>query len=137
VGTELVVGYDGSDGAKAALAEAVRLAEAGGAGLVVVFGYQPTQRTGEAADLSSAIEQMGRGFLDEAMATIGGRVEAEALLVPLRGAEALLSVATERGASMVVVGATERGPLAGAVLGSVPHRLVNTTTVPVLVVPAA
>jgi nucleotide-binding universal stress UspA family protein len=34
----LVVGYDGSDGAKAALAEAVRLAEATGERLALVFG---------------------------------------------------------------------------------------------------
>ena len=102
----------------------------------MVFGYQPTQRVGEAGDLTEAIEHLGQGFLDEAMATIGGRVEAEPVLVPQRGAEALLAVAQERGAAMIVVGATERGPLAGAVLGSVPYRLVHTTTVPVLVVPA-
>jgi len=70
------------------------------------------------------------------MSTIGRRVDAEPLLAPRRGAEALLAVAEERGAAMIVVGATERGPLAGAVLGSVPYRLVPTTTVPVLIVPA-
>jgi nucleotide-binding universal stress UspA family protein len=69
------------------------------------------------------------------MGIVAGRVEADTALVPSRGAEALLSVAEERGAAMIVVGATERGPLAGAVLGSVPYRLVHTTTVPVLVVP--
>jgi nucleotide-binding universal stress UspA family protein len=136
VAGEIVVGYDGSDGAKAALAEALELAERAGARLVIVFGYQPTQRMGEAGDLADAIEHMGQGFLDEAMATIVGRVEAETALVPQRGAEALLAVAQDRQAEMIVVGATERGPLAGAVLGSVPYRLVHTTTVPVLIVPA-
>ena len=132
----MVVGYDGSDGAKAALAEALRLAEATGERLVVVFGYTPTQRAGEAADLRHAIEEMGQKFLDEAIATIGGRAEADAVLVGERGADAVMSVAAEREASMIAVGATSRGPLAGAVLGSVPHRLVNTTQVPLLIVPA-
>jgi nucleotide-binding universal stress UspA family protein len=136
VARDLVVGYDGSDGSKAALAEALELAEVAGGRLVVVFGYQPTQRMGEAGDLADAIEHLGQGFLDEAMATIAGRVEAETALVARRGAEALLAVAEERDATMIVVGATERGPLAGAVLGSVPYRLVHTTTVPVLIVPA-
>jgi nucleotide-binding universal stress UspA family protein len=133
---ELVVGYDGGEGAKAALAEALELAADAGGRLIVVFGYEPTQRMGEAGDLTDAIEHMGQRCLDEAMATIGGRVDAKTALVPRRGAEALLAVAEERGACMIVVGATERGPLAGAVLGSVPYRLVHTTTVPVLVVPA-
>ena len=66
----LVVGYDGSDGAKAALAEAVRLAQATGERLAVVFGYLPTQRAGEAADLHRAIEAIGKDHLDEALATV-------------------------------------------------------------------
>jgi nucleotide-binding universal stress UspA family protein len=136
VARDLVVGYDGSDGAKAALAEAIELAEPVGARLVVVFGYQPTQRSAEAGDLADAIEHLGKNHLDEAVAIIAGRVESETALVPRRGAEALLAVAEERAAAMIVVGATERGPLAGAVLGSVPYRLVHTTTVPVLIVPA-
>jgi nucleotide-binding universal stress UspA family protein len=134
----VVVGYDGSEGAKAALAEAVRLAQATGESLAVVFGYEPAQRgAGETADLRHAIEAIGQGYLDEALAAVAGRVEAEGLLVGERGADALLSVAEQRGASFIAVGATDRGPLAGAVLGSVPHRLVNTTRVPLLVVPPA
>jgi nucleotide-binding universal stress UspA family protein len=132
----MVVGYDGSDGGKAALTEAIRLAQATGERLAVVFGYEPTQRGGEAAALRQAIEAIGKEHLDEAMATIDGRVEAEAVLVARRGADALLAVADERGASLIAVGATERGPLTGAVLGSVPHHLVNTTRVPLLIVPA-
>jgi nucleotide-binding universal stress UspA family protein len=131
----VIVGYDGSDGAKAALSEAVRLAEATGERLVLVFGYEPTQRAGESADLRRAIEAIGQEHLDEALASVDGRVEAEAVLVAERGADALLSVAEEHGASLIAVGATDRGPLAGAVLGSVPHRLVNTTRVPLLIVP--
>jgi nucleotide-binding universal stress UspA family protein len=39
------------------------------------------------------------------------------------------------GASLVVVGTQGEHPLAGAILGSVPHKLLHVSPVPVLVVP--
>jgi len=48
---------------------------------------------------------------------------------------ALLQVASERKARMIVVGTHGERPLTGAVLGSVPHRLLHLSRVPVLVVP--
>jgi nucleotide-binding universal stress UspA family protein len=38
---------------------------------------------------------------------------------------------------MIVVGTHGEHPLTGAVLGSVPHKLLHLSRVPVLVVPAA
>ncbi len=62
-------------------------------------------------------------------------VEAEAVLVSKRPAEALLALADERGARMIVVGSASERPLTGLILGSVPHKLVHRSRVPVLVVP--
>jgi nucleotide-binding universal stress UspA family protein len=62
-------------------------------------------------------------------------VSAEAVLVPKRPADALLSLAAERNARMIVVGSASERPIAGFILGSVPHKLVHRATVPVLVVP--
>ena len=62
-------------------------------------------------------------------------VTAEATLVPKRPAEALLAVATERSARLIVVGTASERPLTGVILGSVPHKLVHRSTIPVLVVP--
>jgi len=61
--------------------------------------------------------------------------DAQAVVVDARPAEALLQVASERKARMIVVGTHGERPLTGAVLGSVPHRLLHLSRVPVLVVP--
>ncbi len=62
-------------------------------------------------------------------------ITAEAVLVPLRPAEGLLHLATERDARLIVVGTASARPLTGLILGSVPHKLLHRSSVPVLVVP--
>ncbi len=64
-------------------------------------------------------------------------VEAEPVLVPKRPAEALLALAAEHDARMIVVGSASERPLTGIILGSVPHKLVHRSPIPVLVVPDA
>lgn len=64
-------------------------------------------------------------------------VAAEAVVKGERAAESLVSVAEERDARMIVVGSYGERPLAGAILGSVPHRLVHLSERPVLVVRTA
>ncbi len=55
--------------------------------------------------------------------------------MPKRPSEALLSLAAEHDARMIVVGTASERPLTGIILGSVPHKLLHRSTVPVLVVP--
>jgi len=80
---------------------------------------------------------MGDDWAEEALAAIRrqGVEDAQAVVVDLRPAEALLQVASERQARMIVVGTHGERPLTGAVLGSVPHSLLHLSRVPVLVVP--
>jgi len=57
-------------------------------------------------------------------------------LVPEKpAAAALVALAERRSARMIVVATQGEGPLAGALLGSVPHKLLQPPPVPVLVVP--
>jgi nucleotide-binding universal stress UspA family protein len=132
----LVLGYDGSECAKAALATAVESAKAYGDGIVVAFGAGVFP-LGEDHDHLRLVHKMGADWAEEALAAIhaAGITDAEAAVVDARPAEALLQVATERGARMIVVGTHGEHPLAGAVLGSVPHKLLHLSHVPVLVVP--
>ncbi|HEY7258709.1 MAG TPA: universal stress protein [Gaiellales bacterium] len=132
----LVVGYDGSDGSKAALRTAVSTAKAFGDRIVVAFGAG-VYPIGEDADHQRLVRDMGQSWAEEALAAIRaeGFTECEAAIVDLRPAEALLRIAEERDARMIVVGTQGEHPLKGAVLGSVPHKLLHVSQIPVLVVP--
>jgi nucleotide-binding universal stress UspA family protein len=106
--------------------------------IVVAFGAG-AHASGEGPDRRELVRTMGDDWAQEALAAIraGGIDDVEAAVVDARPAEALLQVARERDARMIVVGTHGEHPLTGAVLGSVPHRLLHLSRVPVLVVPAA
>ncbi|HEY4622147.1 MAG TPA: universal stress protein [Gaiellaceae bacterium] len=132
----IVVGVDGSGCSDSAVARAIELASGLGDSLVVAYAVEPPHRSVGDEETQSALEEMGRPLVDEAVsrATEAG-VSAEAVLVPKRPAEALLALAAERDARMIVVGSASERPLTGLILGSVPHKLVHRSSVPVLVVP--
>jgi nucleotide-binding universal stress UspA family protein len=134
----IVLGYDGSGCAHCALEAAVESARAYGDRIVVAFGAG-AHASGEGADRRELVRRMGDDWAQEALAAIraGGIDDVEAAVVDARPAEALLQVARERDARMIVVGTHGEHPLTGAVLGSVPHKLLHLSRVPVLVVPAA
>jgi nucleotide-binding universal stress UspA family protein len=134
----IVVGYDGSDSSKAALAQAVELAKAGGDEVALVFGYSPPGTWGgEIAEHEEAIEEFGEKLMGEAKQQLrADGVEVAYELVPKRGADALLDVAQRLDARMIVVGGAGEGPLKGVILGSTPYKLLHQTERPVLVVPA-
>ena len=133
----IVVGYDGTDCAVAALAEAVRLAHGLDAPIILVFARRTRSVGSEVTDLGLAIEEHGREVLDEGLRrTAAARVAARGELVEGRPADALTSLAESEGAQMVVVGTYGEPPLRGALLGSTPHRLLQECPVPVLVVRA-
>ena len=136
---DYVVGYDGSDCAKAALKVAADLAASTGAGLVIVFGYEPPSMRagGPVGYQKDAIEALGEERLAEAKAILGDSpVSVETLPVPELPADAVIDVATERGASLIVIGTRGETPLMGAILGSTAYKLLHRSPFPVLVVPA-
>ena len=131
----LVVGYDGTEGARAALAEALRLAGALGVDIVVAFAYWAGALGGESADLLDTLRERGRAVTQEALDTArAAGVQGSAELVNDRPAEALAQVAEEVGAQMIAVGSYGERPLTALIVGSTPHRLMHVTAVPVLVV---
>ena len=134
----VVLGYDGSDGSKAALTTAVAVAKAFAARLTIVFGYEPNPMGGESSDYRNQLEELGKGVVGEAVAAAlaqDATIEVEELVVPMRPAESLLETAVQREALAIVVGGSGERPILGAILGSVPHKLLHRSTVPVLVVP--
>jgi nucleotide-binding universal stress UspA family protein len=132
-----VVGYDGTDGARAALHVAIGLAAELGDGLVAVFAHVTSRLGGEVRDYDDAIREQGRGVLEEAR-SIGREagVEIELVMRELSSAEALIAVADEHDARMIVVGSYGERPLKSALVGSTPTRLLHLSERPVLVVRA-
>jgi nucleotide-binding universal stress UspA family protein len=123
----IVLGYDGSRPANAALAKVIELAPALGAPVVVVF-----------RDYKERLERLGSHEVTRAVADLeSAGVEATPRLVSAKPADALVDVARETAAQLIVVGSEGESPLAGAILGSVVLRLVQRSPLPLLVVPAA
>jgi nucleotide-binding universal stress UspA family protein len=133
----IVLGYDGSESAHAALAETTTLAKQLEAEVVVVFGfYISPLGGGDVADYKAALERVGQDAVGEAVA----RLEAEGIqvtsrLVSAKPADAIMEVADEVNASLIAVGTVGESPIRGAVLGSVVLKLVQRCPRPMLVVP--
>jgi nucleotide-binding universal stress UspA family protein len=131
----IVVGYDGTSGAKAALDEGVRLAGALGTELIVAFAYWTNPAGGEIGEMVDALRARGETLLEEALGVASAAgVQARGELVGDRPDDGLAGLAEEAGAQMIVVGSYGEKPLRAAVLGATPHRLIHVTSVPVLVV---
>jgi nucleotide-binding universal stress UspA family protein len=139
----LVLGYDDSVSANAALAEAIRLAPALGARVCVVFGYYMSvfggpALEGESADFRSQLQRVGAQAVERAVTDLeAAGIETTTRIEEGRPADVLMTVAAETGASMIVVGTVGENPISGALLGSVVLKLVQKSRTPLLVVPSA
>lgn len=138
---KIVVGVDGSDGARAALHWALDEATVRGAELAVVAAWQSSAVAGLASvgafPARDLIEQSARDRLDELVATEGlaDRDHVTVTLVESSPAPALLDAAAD--ADLLVVGSRGHGGFAGMLLGSVSQHCVTHAPCPVVVVPAS
>jgi nucleotide-binding universal stress UspA family protein len=136
---DLIVGYDDSPGARAALEAAIELAGDLGDRLVIAFGYEPPGDIGEELTAArAAVRELGERVAHYALsrATAAG-VDAELAVIDARPVDALLELATSHDARMIIVGSYGESPIKGAILGSVPHKLLHLADRPVLAVPAS
>ena len=135
----LVLGYDDSPSANAAMAKAIELAQELDADVVAVFGYHVSPLGGQGApDFRDALQKIGNRALARATDDLGAAgVRVTTRLVEHRPADALLQVAEETGARLIVVGTEGENPISGAFLGSVVLKLVQRSSVPLVVVPTA
>jgi nucleotide-binding universal stress UspA family protein len=142
MGDSIVVGTDGSDTAKQAVAEAVRLAKALGAPVHVVSAFEP--QTG--ARISGAPEGAAKvwaihpddaveNILSQAVAGVRlAGVEATPHAIKRDPADALIEVADEVGASMIVVGSKGMHGARRLALGNVPNKVSHHARCNVLIV---
>jgi nucleotide-binding universal stress UspA family protein len=133
---KLVVGYDGSECAAAALDAAVDLAKDVGDEVVIAFGYDPGNPGEEYRATRDAVRAVGERVTAEGVERARARgADPEVALVEARPTEALVKLADELGARAIVVGSHGEHPIRGALLGSVAYKLLHTAERPVLVVP--
>ena len=135
----IVVGYDGSAAARAALRLAA--ARVGGGKVFVVYGYDaPADYWGDEhyeALLHAALDR-GERTLEQAttavpeLADVGHEME----LIAGHPAEVIANVAATRDADEIIVGTRGFGRIRGA-LGSVAHALLHQAPCPVTVIPTA
>lgn len=137
----IVVGTDGSDTAKQAVAEAVRLAKALEAEVHVVTAFEPARGTkirgapeGAAQFWGPLTNDVARSTIDDAAASVRATgVKVEPHMIQKAPADALLEVADEVGATLIVVGSQG---MSGArrILGSVPNKVSHEAKCNVLIV---
>lgn len=132
----IVVGYDGSPAAQAAIDYALTQTAAGGQ-VVAVHAYTPAPDWLGWPDYDRVVaahQQHGRALLDELERRwSASRLETSLLEgVPAR---ALIAAAQARDADEIAVGSRGLSPLRGA-LGSVSHALLHEADRPVVVIPA-
>ena len=138
----IVVGTDGSETARQAVAEAVRLAKALGAQVHVVSAFEPLR----GAKISGAPEGAAKvwhphpddaveGILSEATAGVRlAGIEVTPHAIQRDPADALLQVADEVGASMIVVGSKGMHGARRLALGNVPNKVSHHAHCNVLIV---
>jgi nucleotide-binding universal stress UspA family protein len=135
----IVVGTDGSEGARAAVMEAARLAKGMQQRMVVVSAYGPSAMATMSPEAAAAYAaDDGRGAAEEALRTAeqdlrASGVECEMRAVCGNAADSLVDVAKLEQAATIVVGSRGmRGPR--RLLGSVPNAVSHRAPCSVLIV---
>lgn len=144
----IVLGYDGSAGALAAVEwckeHAVPLAAevlvVGVVDVVPLIGLAPAASPSVSLSYDSiqgAMQEAVSEELEEAVASLtAAGVTCRAVVANGNPAQTLDRVAVEESAGLIVVGRRGRGGFMEMLLGSVPHTLAHHATVPVVIVPA-
>ena len=138
----IVVGIEGSGGAKSALRWALREAEFRNAGIEVVTAYSATRVPiapdvnyvpFDLGDIRDEVTRLQADVVAEVLAEVDeSDVEIRYTVVEGRPADSLISAAT--GADMLVVGSRGGGGFRGLLLGSVSQQIAHHATCPVVIV---
>jgi nucleotide-binding universal stress UspA family protein len=133
----VVVAFDGSEGANAALAGAVEIAARDGAALTVVEATaeeMPSVVPGSPRQAPPEKAEAARKELRQAVERLDPELEASPWVVGGPPGKAILTVAEDIEADLIVTGSRNRGAVARAVLGSVSTEILHGARCDVLVI---
>ena len=134
----IVLGLDGSDNSKRAIAPAVELANKDGGRIVIAHVDERVAGKGGAASLHADEDEVRAGIQEEAdrISADGVDAKVENAVAILGGpAHAIAEIADEVDADVIVVGTRGHSQVAGLMLGSVTNRLLHIANRPVLGIP--
>jgi nucleotide-binding universal stress UspA family protein len=131
---KIVLGYDGSEGAKRALERAAQLAGGDPIAVVSVVEVHATAGRGPGGPDPAETEERRAALAEAAEALRGKGVEVREVEGHGDPAGVIAEEARETGADLIVVGTRGHGAVARAVLGSVSTRIVHEAPCDVLVV---
>lgn len=133
----IVVGYDGTHGADAALTQALAYAKRLDCDIAAVFAYDKVTVGGESRDLDEEVHARGSAMLDQAAARAAqAGVGFSSEFIEGSAADALVQLADARDAELIVVGSYGDKPLRGVLVGATPFKLIHLSERPILVVRA-
>lgn len=138
----ILVAFDGSAGARAALREGVRLAAESSGELIVLDVIQPRADLGGivAPTMAEALEQLTTERQHAAASAVretgfnDATVRVDELPRERDVPEHIVAVAAEVGADMIVISSRRAAGVRGLVLGSVTQQVLRVSGIPVLVV---
>jgi len=137
----ILVAYDGTDGANAALTAAANVAKASSADVVVLHVLNPLIDAADVVaptthDAMVTVAARARAALEARVAVLGlqADVRIEQLTHGEDAWEHIVHVAQDVDANMIAIGSRRAGGLTGAILGSVVRAVVQHSPCPVLVV---
>lgn len=140
--SRIVVGFDASPAAEAALSVALEEAKLRGLPLRVVCGWEvpPLEYSGAAfaavPDLTEAAERHARTVLAAAEASLGPDPGVPVETVAIQGHPASILADEAKEATLVVVGTRGMNTLKGILVGSVSLALAHHCSTPLVIVPA-
>ncbi len=136
----IVVGVDGTERSEYAAHVAADIAQKYDATLILVYAYDPVPRYLGTSLYEEAVARAiahGEEVLEQTTSRLPPSVQAEQELLEGPPAAAILRVVEARRADLVVIGSRGLGEIAALALGSVGHKLIQQSPVPVLIVKQA
>ncbi|HET9052240.1 MAG TPA: universal stress protein [Candidatus Dormibacteraeota bacterium] len=143
----ILVAFDRSTHARAALADAADIARSSGASLTILSAWSAHLPWAAGAGLAlsqDAFDELAawarRGAeeaLTEAVALLPDEVTARTVVAEGRPVDTIIQESTAGNHDLVVMGSRGLGDAASLVLGSVSHGVLHRSRVPVLIVPVA
>jgi nucleotide-binding universal stress UspA family protein len=134
----ILVAYDGSEGAEAALGQAAQLAQGSGAALTLVRSTENSDDYVAGKGMrhpDRSAEATARHSLERAIARLDPELGASPWVISGKPARGILAVAEEIAADLIVTGSRGLGRVARVMLGSTSSALAANAHCDVLVVP--